>query len=341
MEPQNHGITDSQNKGIIKLWNHRMGWVGRDLRAHLVPRQGHLPLEQAAQSAVLSDLQHCRGRGTHSPSGEAVPALSTLTVQNCSLTSNPNPAPSRPRPRCVVLVWVHVLPTRLGAAGRWSGALLGAAFAASCGSWSTRLRRGAATAASCQTPDPSEGASTPVPRNSCCAKIVRHLQQLPLLCAFGGAGDLQRGGLTPPSLAPVRSCSWGCFLAGAAGWFSPACAGARSTFRAEAHGAAKGRGLAPPAADRLETPRSPVLVVPRLLFSAGEPKLLGLLWVFVGFSFSQRQVQPRSLSNGFADVLSRYDDLPSGMKRQFPPHICHQQDRPFFHLFSSLTRSLC
>jgi len=54
-----------------------MVWVGRDLKDHLVPPprhgQGHLPLEQAAQSPIQPGLEHCQEGGSHSFSGQPMP----------------------------------------------------------------------------------------------------------------------------------------------------------------------------------------------------------------------------------------------------------------------------
>ena len=56
-----------------------MAWVGRDLKDHLVqPRchkQGHLPLDQVAQSPVQPGLGMLPGIGSHSFSGQPVPNL--------------------------------------------------------------------------------------------------------------------------------------------------------------------------------------------------------------------------------------------------------------------------
>jgi len=55
---------------ISESQNHRMVWVGRDLTYHLVPTpchgQGHLPLDQVAQSPIQPGLDHCQGGGSHS-----------------------------------------------------------------------------------------------------------------------------------------------------------------------------------------------------------------------------------------------------------------------------------
>ena len=62
---------------IVNLYNHRMVWVGRDLKDHLVPTplpgQGHPPLDQGAQSHIQPGLGHFQGGGIHSFSGISVP----------------------------------------------------------------------------------------------------------------------------------------------------------------------------------------------------------------------------------------------------------------------------
>jgi len=56
-----------------------MVWAGRDLKDHLVPtpspchEQGHLSLDQVAQSPVQPGLEHFQGGGTHGFSGQPVP----------------------------------------------------------------------------------------------------------------------------------------------------------------------------------------------------------------------------------------------------------------------------
>jgi len=53
--------------------------VGRDLKDHLVPtpchEQGHLPLDQVAQSSIQPGLEHFQGGDIHSFSGQPVPVL--------------------------------------------------------------------------------------------------------------------------------------------------------------------------------------------------------------------------------------------------------------------------
>jgi len=50
--------------------------VGRDLKDHLVPNpcheQGHLPLDQVAQSSIQPGPEHCQGWGIHRFSGQPV-----------------------------------------------------------------------------------------------------------------------------------------------------------------------------------------------------------------------------------------------------------------------------
>jgi len=51
--------------------------VGRDLKDHLVPTpcrgQGHVPLDQVAQSSIQPGLEHFQGGGIHNFSGQPVP----------------------------------------------------------------------------------------------------------------------------------------------------------------------------------------------------------------------------------------------------------------------------
>jgi len=57
--------------------------VGRDLKGHLkviyfqLPchEQGHLPLDQVAQSSIQPGLEHCQGGDSHSFSGQPVPVF--------------------------------------------------------------------------------------------------------------------------------------------------------------------------------------------------------------------------------------------------------------------------
>jgi len=54
-----------------------MVWVGRNLKDYLVQPpchgQGHLPLDQVAQSPIQPGLEHCQGEGSHNFSGQPVP----------------------------------------------------------------------------------------------------------------------------------------------------------------------------------------------------------------------------------------------------------------------------
>jgi len=54
-----------------------MVWVGKNLIDHLVPPlchgQGHLPLDQVAQSPIQRGLQQFQGGGIHDFSGQPVP----------------------------------------------------------------------------------------------------------------------------------------------------------------------------------------------------------------------------------------------------------------------------
>ena len=54
-----------------------MVWVGKDLKGHLIPTplhgQGHLLLDQVAQSPIQPGLEHFQGGGTHNFSRQPVP----------------------------------------------------------------------------------------------------------------------------------------------------------------------------------------------------------------------------------------------------------------------------
>jgi len=68
----------NEKKKNLFSWSHRMVWVGRYLKDHLVPTpschgQGHLPPDQAAQSSIQPGLEHCQEGGSHSFSGQPVP----------------------------------------------------------------------------------------------------------------------------------------------------------------------------------------------------------------------------------------------------------------------------
>ena len=62
---------------------HRMVWLGKDLKDHLVPtpchEQGHLPLDQGAQSSIQPGLEPCQGGGSHSLSGQRA-GISAKTI---------------------------------------------------------------------------------------------------------------------------------------------------------------------------------------------------------------------------------------------------------------------
>ena len=69
-----------------------MDWAGRELQDHLVPipcyRQGHLLLDQVAQSAIFECL-NARMQGASTTSlGNLFPCLTTLTVKNLFLVSS-------------------------------------------------------------------------------------------------------------------------------------------------------------------------------------------------------------------------------------------------------------
>ena len=63
--------------GTPLSWFHRMVWVGRGLYDHPVPtpcyRQGHLPLDQVAQSPIQPGLECFQGGGIHNLTGQPVP----------------------------------------------------------------------------------------------------------------------------------------------------------------------------------------------------------------------------------------------------------------------------
>ena len=54
-----------------------MVWVEKDFKDHLVQLpchvQGHLPLDQVAQSPVIPGLEHVQGWGIHTFSGQLIP----------------------------------------------------------------------------------------------------------------------------------------------------------------------------------------------------------------------------------------------------------------------------
>ena len=71
-----------------------MVWVGRELKDLLVPTpchgQGHLPLDQAAESPVQPGLEHFREGASAASLGNLFQGLTTFTVKNFFLTSNLN-----------------------------------------------------------------------------------------------------------------------------------------------------------------------------------------------------------------------------------------------------------
>ena len=74
--------------------NHRMAWVEKDLRDHLVPTpcymQGRQPADQAAQRHIQPGLQCLQGWGIHSLLGQPVQCVTILWVKNFLLISNLN-----------------------------------------------------------------------------------------------------------------------------------------------------------------------------------------------------------------------------------------------------------
>jgi len=71
-------FNESQNHRL----NHRMAWVGKNLKAHAVPThchgQGCYPPAQAAQGPIQAGLEQLQGWGTHSFSGQMCQGLPTL-----------------------------------------------------------------------------------------------------------------------------------------------------------------------------------------------------------------------------------------------------------------------
>lgn len=65
------------NHRIVESENHRLGWVGRSFKDHLVPTplpwQGHLPLERAAQSPVQPGPDRFHRRCGTAPCSGACP----------------------------------------------------------------------------------------------------------------------------------------------------------------------------------------------------------------------------------------------------------------------------
>jgi len=86
-------------------WNRRMVWVGRDLIDLLDPTlchgQGHLPLDQVAQSPIQPGLELFHGGGIHDFSGQPAPVphhphskkkiflISNLNLPSFSLKPSP------------------------------------------------------------------------------------------------------------------------------------------------------------------------------------------------------------------------------------------------------------
>jgi len=62
--------------------NHRMVWVGMDLKDHLVPspchEQGHLPLDRVAQSSIQPGVGHCQGGAATASLGNRGHCFTTL-----------------------------------------------------------------------------------------------------------------------------------------------------------------------------------------------------------------------------------------------------------------------
>ncbi|KAK4821804.1 hypothetical protein QYF61_003833 [Mycteria americana] len=69
---------------------HRMIWVAKDLKDHLVPTpchgQGQLPLDQVAQSPMQPGLEHFQGWGIHNFSGQSVPVPHHPLILKCTLS---------------------------------------------------------------------------------------------------------------------------------------------------------------------------------------------------------------------------------------------------------------
>jgi len=78
----------------IKNLNHSMVWVGRNFKDHLVPspchEQGHLPLDQVAQSSIQPGLEHCQGGASTASLSNLCQCLITLIVKNFFLISSLN-----------------------------------------------------------------------------------------------------------------------------------------------------------------------------------------------------------------------------------------------------------
>ena len=81
----------------IHSQNHRLARVGRDLKDCKSPtrhRQGHQPPHsipaQVVQGPIQPGLEHLQAQSIHSLSGQLFQHLTTLTVKNFPLISNPN-----------------------------------------------------------------------------------------------------------------------------------------------------------------------------------------------------------------------------------------------------------
>ena len=84
--------------GILVSQNHRMAWIGRDLKDHESPT----PLQQARLPTSISNtrsgcpgphppgLEHLQGRGSHNLSGQPVPAPHYSHSKELPLISNLN-----------------------------------------------------------------------------------------------------------------------------------------------------------------------------------------------------------------------------------------------------------
>jgi len=67
----------------FELKNHGMAWVGRDLKAHLIPTPS---LDQAAHGPIQPGFECFQGWGIHSFSGQPIPPPSLgkcLFVSGC------------------------------------------------------------------------------------------------------------------------------------------------------------------------------------------------------------------------------------------------------------------
>jgi len=95
--PWNQSFLRTLLQNVDLSQNHRMIWIGRHLIDDLIPTlchgQGHLPLEQAAQSPIRPGLEHCRGGGIHIISGKSVPVSHHPLAKNLFLISDPLSVP--------------------------------------------------------------------------------------------------------------------------------------------------------------------------------------------------------------------------------------------------------